>query len=92
MAGGNRRLRSSLEYAAKSAPWALVGSSVMAIWTIRHPNMWSAGPDAVLAYGAPGVWLKRPQAATASRLITSLAGAIPAYPSNFLKIFDSFPC
>lgn len=40
MAGGNRRLRSSLEYAVESALLeALVGSSVVAIWTIRHPNM-----------------------------------------------------
>ena len=53
--------------------WALVGSSVMAIWTIRHPNMlvrWAS-----------------PQATTASRLTSSLAGEIPALS---LKFFEDF--
>ncbi len=81
--GGNRRLRSSLEYAAKSALLGLVGSSVMAIWTIRHPNMLVPGPDAVLAYGAPGVWLKRPSAATASRLTSLWPEPFRPYPSIF---------
>ena len=73
--------------------WALVGSSVMAIWTIRHPNMlvrW--------ARRGFGVW-------SAWRLVKTtlkqqqLRGQLPLwpekfrpYPSNFLKIFDSFPC
>ncbi len=72
--------------------WALVGSSVMAIWTIRHPNMlvrW--------ARRGFGVWSaasgeNNPQATTASRLASSLAGEIPALSLKFLKIFDSFPC
>ena len=73
--------------------WALVGSSVMAIWTIRHPNMlvrW--------ARRGFGVW-------SAWRLVKTtlkqqqLRSYLPLwpekfrpYPSNFLKIFDSFPC
>ena len=67
--------------------WALVGSSVMAIWTIRHPNMLSAGPDAVLAYGAPGVWLKRPSSSNSFAVNFPLAGAIPALS---LKFFEDF--
>lgn len=72
--------------------WALVGSSVMAIWTIRHPNMlvrW--------ARRGFGVWSAAsgendPQAATTSRLTSLWPEPFRPYPSNFLKIFDSFPC
>lgn len=72
--------------------WALVGSSVMAIWTIRHPNMlvrWARR-----GFGVWSAWrlVKQPQATTASRLTSSLAGEIPALSLKFLKIFDSFPC
>lgn len=65
--------------------WALVGSSVMAIWTIRHPNMlvrW--------ARRGFGVWSaasgeNNPQATTASRLTSSLAGEIPALSLKFFE-------
>ena len=71
---------------------ALVGSSVMAIWTIRHPNMLVRWARRVLAYGAPGVWLKRPSSSNSFAVNFPLAGAIPALSLKFLKIFDSFPC
>ena len=58
--------------------WALVGSSVIC---------WSAGPDAVLAYGAPGVWLKRPSSSNSFAVNFPLAGAIPALS---LKFFEDF--
>ncbi len=82
--------------------WALVGSSVMAIWTIRHPNMlvrWARR-------GFGGVWSawrlvktsgeNNPQATTASRLTSSLAGEIPLtsslageIPALSLKFFEN---
>lgn len=73
--------------------WALVGSSVMAIWTIRHPNMlvrWARR-----GFGVWSAWRlvkNDPQAATASRLTSLWPEQFRPYPSNFLKIFDSFPC
>lgn len=67
--------------------WALVGSSVMAIWTIRHPNMLVRWPDAVLAYGAPGVWLKRPSSSNSFAVNFPLAGAIPALSIKFFEDF-----
>lgn len=73
--------------------WALVGSSVMAIWTIRHPNMlvrWARR-----GFGVWSAWRlvkTTPQATTASRLTSLWPEKFRPYPSNFLKIFDSFPC
>lgn len=72
--------------------WALVGSSVMAIWTIRHPNMlvrWARR-----GFGVWSAWrlvkttLKQQQL----RLTSLWPEPFRPYPSNFLKIFDSFPC
>ena len=74
--------------------WALVGSSVMAIWTIRHPNMlvrWARR-----GFGVWSAWrlvkttLKQQQL----RSCFPLAGLHFQALSHikFLKIFDSFPC
>ena len=66
--------------------WALVGSSVMAIWTIRHPNMlvrWARR-----GFGVWSAWRfgeNNPQATTASRLTSSLAGEIPALSLKFFE-------
>lgn len=66
--------------------WALVGSSVMAIWTIRHPNMlvrWARR-----GFGVWSAWrlVKRPQAATASRLTSLWPEPFRPYP----QIFEDF--
>ena len=57
--------------------WALVGSSVMAIWTIRQTRFWCMER---LASGE-----NNPQATTASRLTSSLAGEIPALSLKFFE-------
>ena len=65
--------------------WALVGSSVMAIWTIRHPNMlvrWARR-----GFGVWSVWLKRPSSSNSFAVNFPLAGAIPALS---LKFFEDF--
>ena len=67
--------------------WALVGSSVMAIWTIRHPNMLVRWARRGLAYGAPGVWLKRPSSSNSFAVNFPLAGAIPALSIKFFEDF-----
>ncbi len=52
--------------------WALVGSSVMAIWTIRHPNIGTLGETrpGYLERLAPGK--NYPPSTTAPRLISFL--------------------
>lgn len=72
--------------------WALVGSSVMAIWTIRHPNMlvrWARR-----GFGLWSAWrLVKTTSSSNSFAVNNLSGrSHSGLILKFLKIFDSFPC
>jgi hypothetical protein len=77
--------------------WALVGSSVMAIWTVRHPNMlirWARR-----GFGAWSAWRLVKATFVSSNCASLLAGwrlrlTRPTNPpySISLKKIDSFPC
>lgn len=36
--------------------WAVVGSGIMAVWSVRHPRFYCAGLNAASVSGAPGAW------------------------------------
>ena len=48
---------------------------------------WALVGSSVMAYGAPGVWLKRPSSSNSFAVNFPLAGAIPALPIKFFEDF-----
>jgi hypothetical protein len=72
--------------------WALVGSSVMAIWSVRHPNMlirWARR-----GFGAWSAWRLVKATPSAAAAAFSPGGPAPRQIpySISLKKIDSFPC